>query len=649
MQFLEHRFHRQPLLDYHRPKPAWVNDRPGGNQRFHSEPRQRNEVLQSLAPAGAKGTGAAVVSQDGHAFLYRTGNRSAFRQQGGQIAPRQKSLPARKPIGDFETKQVIHGIRTRSHEENYIRSNKFASSWAKVRAENLALRDGSPSRDSNTKPVSDNSSNLAKNKTDLNKNFGRAAKTNGISNGVTGPVYSGDHKMKTLPGAVGKNKTLSVDKDNGLGHTNGTIENGIEGDTEVCLKNIDRDGLNMVVKPHTHLNSLKVYKGKKDTGPSLPHTKSHAETENISKEKKDANPYIFKGHFRQEADSAYHKLDTAQLLDQNNLDYDKSSSIPSTSKQDIPDKTQAPEFAKDSHPAGISDDTKAKQTNSHEKNTDSSSTVKKQIVQNLINNSRVKSQVSTKDKRNSKTHNANLNLQQAHPNKNSPSRNKPHQSSTENDSKKPNGNVPPKPSAIALLYVLDQAKSPEKKKSDTQNTTSVEQSRVNPNPEEQVFDSSHKREPPLSVNRPYNNDSVSNTGPQGVSNLKNQPTSSNRSATSNPASKTAKLGAFKPQNQPIIDHRTANNNSASKTAQRRATEQPMPSASGHGSGSRRGTISSKRSAVAPAAKKNRQGNAALTNMMFDVNMGPSWDPHQKVPKMEGIDTVVVETKDRKGM
>ena len=69
-----------------------VNDRPaGGSQRFNSEPRQRNAGLQSLAPAGARVGGPAVVTEDGRTFLYRSGTSNT--------RGRQKSLPARKPTG----------------------------------------------------------------------------------------------------------------------------------------------------------------------------------------------------------------------------------------------------------------------------------------------------------------------------------------------------------------------------------------------------------------------------------------------------------------------------------------------------------------------------------------------------------------------
>ena len=78
-----------------------VNDRQGGNQRFHSEPHHRNDGLQSLAPAGAKGGGAAVFSEDGRSILYNSRHRDAFRQQSEKVAARQKSLPARKPSGEF--------------------------------------------------------------------------------------------------------------------------------------------------------------------------------------------------------------------------------------------------------------------------------------------------------------------------------------------------------------------------------------------------------------------------------------------------------------------------------------------------------------------------------------------------------------------
>merc|ERR1712232_210922 len=48
------------------------------------------------------------------------------------------------------------------------------------------------------------------------------------------------------------------------------------------------------------------------------------------------------------------------------------------------------------------------------------------------------------------------------------------------------------------------------------------------------------------------------------------------------------------------------------------------------------------------SRSKPRANAALASALFNVNMGPSWDPKAKVPKMEGIDTVVIEGKDGKG-
>ncbi|GFO25862.1 hypothetical protein PoB_005236700 [Plakobranchus ocellatus] len=245
MEFLERRFQRHFFFnnDFH--KPAWVNERSVANNRHQSEPRHRNDRLQYLAPAGGKSNGV-VVSEDGPRLLYHSEDNGGMRYNE-TITRRQKSLPSRKPttcdrsfdvrktnsasdkekvqnhrnakqtvsiylaspgakdleLGP-ETKQVIHGIRTRSHEENYLRSTKFASSWAKVRAENLALRDGSPSEISPPRTSRDGSNESP-------RRDGSPAKSTDYSGGSGG--YFHHHKfVLTKPRGRPPNRTHQKNK-----------------------------------------------------------------------------------------------------------------------------------------------------------------------------------------------------------------------------------------------------------------------------------------------------------------------------------------------------------------------------------------------------------------------------------------------------
>ncbi|RUS85839.1 hypothetical protein EGW08_006391 [Elysia chlorotica] len=1100
MEFLELRFHRQSLINNNRPRPAWVNDRPGGNQRFHSEPRQRNDGLQSLAPAGAKGNSVAVMSEDGRSILYNSYNRGALNQQGEQVARRQKSLPARKPTvsdrslnvrktnsasdkenlqnyrnakqtvtiylaspgaKDYElgpeTKQVIHGIRTRSHEENYIKSNKFASSWARVRAENLALRDGSPSdmsptrlsrdespdspqrdgspskctdasggsggnqghhrfvltkprgrppnrkhvkptgkkgpissyfddtekteiprreswegsketlgsksqntgtlgsdwgegkmngvedeekgtkrrpawdnrvnvvttfqpkvnlrkyesdltfkpsittkeevymaytghdrlngveggaesddgrysplssdgensdrsrsnsrspgrskermlnkrearsylkmtavygsdafknqrkqwfldklalaqeqkakleeemrkaeekkrvedrkkqqrqlnyvrdkfrkeqvhrfrtqyvtsrvleheqanrheyglpedfddgfipnqndskgsrsqtesttnaenseemlpnpdthlnghisekgdnalgtyqkrkdkkshpnvkdidsseqqrssdkknqpnqngreeerqknrqknekswyksyertpRADETKPPFDTGNpikkpprestswktstnvkpNVANNNDAGHRKYGKEAKAGGDGRGIkNGTDDKGDDQMKWSSEAENRDKPSRTLKDNNNGihktknqsGRDDNIKDQISAAGNGQIVNGNQAGLSDAKQVHSDNGGKGINRGKKDTGPSLPHTKSHADPDN-SKDKKDNAPYIFTGHFRQEADSTYHKINT-NVQDKNSVQ--KSGESPSISNTEESDKTQSvPKTSTTDVPQiDKSGNMNAKNLDKLEqKNPNVPSSVQRHMVQNLINKSKVTNETNTKDSHDlkatspqNKSRPSNQSNRQKAQSKRKPSPIGP------SDSKKSSDHIPAKPSAIALLHVLEEAKPPERKHSvqTVQTLPSIPQSSVKPIPDDKTTNAHSQREEHAPDNR----------SPNDIS---------------------------------------------SKTVQQRPKEQQSQrkaSVTDQGMTGRRATTSSGRSTAAAAgAKKKPRGNSGLAHQMFDVNRGPTWNPHQKMPKMEGIDTVVIETKDGKG-
>ncbi|XP_012937570.1 zinc finger CCCH domain-containing protein 13 [Aplysia californica] len=158
------------------PKEARVADRPEP-RRFQSEPRHHK--ITSLPPAGQNGRLVAQqnVSKNNYTAYLPTGVSDNY---NGKPSPRQHSLPARKPgdsgrvrkvnsapgkenkdevakvvaalvrsrMGEVEPgpelQQRTFGQPTRAQEEKYIKSQRFATSWAEVRAENPAYRSHSP-------------------------------------------------------------------------------------------------------------------------------------------------------------------------------------------------------------------------------------------------------------------------------------------------------------------------------------------------------------------------------------------------------------------------------------------------------------------------------------------------------------------------
>ena len=414
---------------------------------------------------------------------------------------------------------------------------------------------------------------------------GKGTNSSEVRGAINGTNYKEENELKSSfeaeNGSKAPNKlkdnSNSIEKTKNGSGKDGYIKGNNSNDINDRITNGKHGDSSNAKQARADKGDKNIHKNKKDIGPSLPHTKSHADTDN-SKEKKENAPYIFTGHFRQEADGTYHKLDTIQQ-DKNNLDHKNSEENLPISTNEKPDniKSSQPiptEIVLQTDKLG---DTNAKKHDMVEKNTSVSSSAQRQMVQNLVNKAKVNSQTGITTKIMSPQINSNQLNQNNHLN----GRNKRKTSPTgHSDSKKSNNHLPARPSAIALLHVLEEAKPAETK----QNSQPI--------PNDKTTDSNHEREE----------------------------LSRDRRSSKDVASKAVKKQLNHPKSLDTVQEVN----------------------------SRRATASSGRSTAAAGTKKKPQGKSTLAHLMFDVNRGPSWDPHQKIPKMEGIDTVVIETKDGKG-
>ena len=560
--------------------------------------------------------------------------------------------------GQIEADKRNKQIQDAKEEERQRQRQEQQKSWYAAYERTPRTEANKPqvnNRDSDRKPVSENGlgksahtkDNGAKAPPNMDRKLGGRATGGAGNEGEHGSNDINDDRIGDPSKAGDKNKKSSaLEENNSKSSTEKVGNGGIRGKGTMSNNSSGMHGQGV----DTDQSYKKVFK--KDTGPSLPHTKSHADTDN-SNEKKGKAPYIFTGHFRQEADGTYHKLDPSETI----LNHCATTTI---ANNDNSDKTE---------PSQLSSSTTAPQTTNpretNNKNIDTNKDSSKgtgsfeeKVVQNLVNKSKVGNQAGLNGRHGSKPTNLQQNSKQSHN-----SRNKYRPSSNAHPSSKKSADPPPaKPSVTALLSLLEDSRSPERKPN-AQTTSSSPPSSVSLVPRDKAADSNSKQGQHVSDSQTASR-SAQNRGAGSDKNRSSQlksttnvpPTDlSDDTKDKTIASAKSSTSEEKHLAQNLVNGARTGNQSRSKDRQDSKTVNPQsqhikPSA--HGAGSRRPTMSSVRSTAAatagPGPKKKGQTGAALAHLMFDVNRGPAWDPHQKVPKMEGIDTVVIKTKDGKG-